>query len=154
MPDPRPDPRADPRPDAPSVLFVCVRNGGKSHMAAALMRQLAGDTVAVESAGTRPGDTVNALSAASLAEIDIDIDISDQTPQPVTHDLLRAADIVVTLGRDAHVDPVPGTSVETWDTDEPSLRGIDGIERMRLVRDDIATRVRELAARLGVTPSP
>ena len=147
-----PDPRPDPRPDAPSVLFVCVKNGGKSQMAAALMRQLAGDTVAVESAGTRPGDAVNELSAASLAEIAIDI--SDQTPKPVTHDLVEAADIVVTLGRDAHVDPVPGTSVETWDTDEPSVRGIEGIERMRLVRDDIATRVRELAARLGVTPSP
>ena len=142
----------DPRPVTPSVLFVCVKNGGKSQMAAALMHQLAGDTVAVESAGTRPGDVVNELSAASLAEIDIDI--SDQTPKPVTHDLVRAADIVVTLGREAHLDPVPGTRVETWDTDEPSERGIDGIERMRLVRDDIATRVRELAGRLGVTPPP
>ena len=142
----------DPRPDAPSVLFVCVKNGGKSQMAAGLMRQLAGDAIAVESAGTRPGASVNELSAASLMEVGVDI--SDQTPKPVTDDLIRAADIVVTPGRDARVDPAPGTRVETWDTDEPSERGIDGIERMRLVRDDIATRVRELAARLGVTPSP
>ena len=141
----------DDRPDTPSVLFVCVKNGGKSQMAAGLMRQLAGDAIAVESAGTRPGDAVNALSAASLAEVGVDI--SDQTPKPVTDDLIRAADIVVTLGRDARVDPVPGTRVETWDTDEPSERGIDGIERMRLVRDDIAARVRELGARLGATPS-
>ena len=58
---------------------------------------------------------------------------------------------MVTLGRDAHVDPVPGTHFETWDTDEPSERGIDGIERMRLVRDDIAIRVTELLARLKET---
>jgi arsenate-mycothiol transferase len=133
------------------VLFVCVKNGGKSQMAAGLMRQLAGDTIAVESAGTHPGNSVNQLSAAALAEVGVDI--SDQTPRPVTDDLVRAADIVVTLGRDAHVDPVPGTRFETWDTDEPSERGIDGIERMRLVRDDIAARVRELAARLRGTPS-
>jgi arsenate-mycothiol transferase len=141
----------DSRPDTPSVLFVCVKNGGKSQMAAGLMRQLAGDKVAVESAGTRPGTSVNELSAESLAEVGVDI--SDQTPKPVTDDLILAADIVVTLGRDAHVEPLPGTSVENWDTDEPSERGIDGIERMRLVRDDIAARVRELAARLGGTPS-
>jgi arsenate-mycothiol transferase len=141
----------DSRPDTPSVLFVCVKNGGKSQMAAGLMRQLAGDTVVVDSAGTRPGSSINQLSAAALAEVGVDI--SDQTPKPVTDDLVRAADIVVTLGRDAHVDQVPGTSVENWNTDEPSERGIDGMERMRLVRNDIATRVRELAAQLGVTPS-
>ena len=94
---------------------------------------------------------MNELSAATLAEVGVDI--SDQIPKPVTDDLVRAADIVVTLGRDAHVDPVPGTSVENWDTDEPSERGIEGIDRMRLVRVDIAARVRELAARLGGAPS-
>ena len=55
----------------------------------------------------------------------------------MTPDLVAAADVVVTLGRDANVDPVEGTRVENWDTDEPSERGIDGAERMRLVRDDI-----------------
>lgn len=55
---------------------------------------------------------------------------------------------MVTLGRYARVDPVPGTMFETWDTDEPSERGIEGIERMRLIRDDIATRVKALAAQL------
>jgi arsenate-mycothiol transferase len=141
----------DPQPDAPSVLFVCVKNGGKSQMAAGLMRQLAGDTVTVDSAGTQPGNKLNELSAASLAEVGVDI--TDQSPKPVTEDLVRAADVVVTLGREAHVEEAPGTRFENWDTDEPSERGIDGIERMRLVRDDIAARVRELAARLGVTPS-
>ena len=131
----------------PSVLFVCVKNGGKSQMAAGLMRQLAGDTVTVESAGTQPGTTVNALSAESLAELGVDI--SDQTPKLVTDDLIGAADLVVVLGRDAVVEPKDGTPVEQWDTDEPSERGIDDTERMRLVRDDIAARVRDLATRLG-----
>jgi len=61
---------------------------------------------------------------------------------------------VVTLGWDAHVDPVPGPRFETWDTDEPSERGIDGIERMCLVRDDIARRVDELAARMTGADHP
>ena len=130
----------------PSVLFVCVKNGGKSQMAAGLMARRAGDAVVVESAGTRPGGAVNALSAESLAEVGVDI--SHNTPKPITEEMVRAADVVVTLGREAHVDEVPGTAFENWDTDEPSERGIDGIERMRLVRDDIARRVDDLHARL------
>ena len=132
---------------APSVLFVCVKNGGKSQMAAGLMAKRAGDAIEVESAGTKPGTAVNALSAESLAEVGVDI--SANTPKPVTEEMVRAADVVVTLGREAHVDQVPGTVFENWDTDEPSERGIDGIERMRLVRDDIARRVDELYHRLS-----
>ena len=62
--------------------------------------------------------------------------------------IVQDVDVVVTLGREAHIEPVPGTQFENWDTDEPSERGIDGIERMRLVRDDIVARVSDLAARL------
>ncbi len=130
----------------PRVVFVCVKNGGKSQMAAGLMRQVAGDTVAVDSAGTRPGKAVNALSAQALAEVGVDI--TDQTPKQLTEDMVAAADLVVTLGREATVEHVSGTPVVNWDTDEPSERGIEGIERMRLVRDDIATRVRALAGEL------
>jgi arsenate-mycothiol transferase len=133
----------------PSVLFVCVRNGGKSQMAAGLMRQAAGETVDVYSAGTKPGAEINALSAASLAEVGVDI--SDEEPKPIDPDLLGKVDLVVTLGREAKVDPVPGVELENWDTDEPSDRGIDGIERMRLVRDDIAVRVKALASQLTAT---
>ena len=79
---------------------------------------------------------INALSAESLAEVGVDI--SKETPKPVDPELVRDVDIVVTLGREAHVEPVAGTRFENWDTDEPAERGVDGIERMRLVRDDIA----------------
>jgi arsenate-mycothiol transferase len=130
----------------PSVLFVCVKNGGKSQMAAGLMRKMAGDAVQVYSAGTKPGSAINALSAASLAEVGVDI--SKETPKPIDPELVRDVDIVVTLGREADVDPVAGTQFENWDTDEPSERGIGGIERMRLVRDDIAGRVADLLNRI------
>ncbi|WP_201274494.1 low molecular weight phosphatase family protein [Mycolicibacterium sp. CH28] len=137
----------------PSVLFVCVKNSGKSQMAAGLMRKLVGDRVDVYSAGTSPGSAINALSAQSLLEVGVDI--SGEQPKPIAPDLVNAVDVVVTLGREAHVEPVPGTRFENWDTDEPSERGIEGIERMRLVRDDIAARVRRLADQLNNTaPQP
>ena len=115
-------------------------------MAAGLMRKIAGDIVQVHSAGTKPGDTLNHLSAQVLAEDGVDI--SGEKPKLIDPQLVRDVDVVVTLGREAHVEPVPGTRFESWDTDEPSERGIDGIERMRLVRDDIAARVADLYTRL------
>ncbi len=125
--------------DKPSVLFVCVKNGGKSQMAAGLMRHLAGDHVEVHSAGIQPGSALNELSVASLHELGIDL--TGESPKPIDPDLLRDIDLVVTLGREAQVEPVPGVRIINWDTDEPSERGIDGIERMRLVRDDIRDHV-------------
>lgn len=131
----------------PSVLFVCVKNGGKSQMAAALMRRHAEDTghpVEVHSAGTQPGDAINQLAAEVIAEVGADM--SAETPRPIDPDLLRRVDRVVVLGDEAQVDPVANMagSIETWSTDEPSTRGIEGVERMRLVRDDIDARVRAL----------
>ena len=130
----------------PSVLFVCVRNGGKSQMAAGLMRRAAGARVAVHSAGTNPGSKINALSAEVLAEVGADM--SGETPRSIDPELLRTVDLVVTLGREAVVQVPSDVELRNWDTDEPSERGIDGIERMRLVRDDIDARVRALLAEL------
>jgi arsenate-mycothiol transferase len=90
----------------PRVLFVCVKNGGKSQMAAALMKLRAGDTIEVHSAGTQPGSKINELSAASLAEVGVDI--TGEQPKPVTEGDVRAADLVVTLGRGAHVETRSG----------------------------------------------
>lgn len=134
--------------DKPSVLFVCVKNGGKSQMAAGLMRQLAGDRVHVDSAGTHPGAHLNELSVTTLREIDVDI--TARKPKPVTPNLVGAADLVVVLGREARLEPVDGTRFEVWETDDPSERGIDGADRMRMIRDDIAVRVRQLAHDLGI----
>ncbi|GEE03013.1 putative arsenate reductase [Gordonia spumicola] len=136
----------------PSVLFVCVKNGGKSQMAAGLMRAAVGDAVIVHSAGTRPGSVVNPLSAQSLTEVGVDI--SQETPKAIDPDVLADVDLVVILGREAVVDAPAGVTVINWDTDEPSERGIDGIDRMRLVRDDVAARVTELAAALRDSTPP
>jgi protein-tyrosine-phosphatase len=130
----------------PSVVFVCVKNGGKSQMAAGLMRRATGESVAVHCAGTHPGTTVNSLSAQSLLEVGVDI--AGETPKCIDPQLLRDVHLVITLGREATIDVPGATRVESWDIDEPSERGIEGIVHMRLVRDDIATRVSDLAARL------
>ena len=137
------------------VLFVCVKNGGKSQMAAGLFRDLVAhdpdaDRWSVGSAGTRVGTSLNALSVASLAEVGADI--ADQPLTQLTPELQRGADLVVTVG-EAEVDPLPGPAYETWRIDEPSERGVDGIARMRLVRDDIARHVRDLHDRLADRPN-
>ena len=129
----------------PAVLFVCVKNAGKSQMAAALMRKHAGERIEVYSAGTHPGTALNELSVQSLAEVGAPV--AGEHTKPIDPQLLDTVDVVVTLGREAHVD-AGATPLQNWNTDEPSERGIDGIERMRLIRDDIATRVETLAAQL------
>jgi len=131
---------------APSVLFVCSRNGGKSQLAAGLMNQLANGTVTVHSAGTKPADALNPESVGSLAALGIDI--TGEHPKPVTAEMLDTADVVIVLGNEAKLEPRDDTRIEFWDTDEPSERGIEGMERMGLVRDDIQARVRKLYAEL------
>lgn len=131
----------------PGVLFVCVKNGGKSQIAGGLMRHLTGDIVTVYTAGTKPGPSLNAQSVESLTELGIDI--SGEHAKPITAGMLAEVDLIITLGSEAVVDPVPGIEIRNWDTDEPSERGIGGMERMRLVRDDIQARVQALATELS-----
>ncbi len=138
------EPNSPPRP--PSVLFVCSKNGGKSQLAAGLMNQLAAGRVAVHSAGTTPGKSLNPQAVDSLSELGIDI--TGEHPKPVTDHVLDAVDAVIILGSEARLEPHAGTRFEVWDTDEPSERGIEGMERMRLVRDDIQARVQKLYAEL------
>ncbi|MEW9872899.1 low molecular weight phosphatase family protein [Arthrobacter sp. HS15c] len=133
-------------PNAPSVLFVCSKNGGKSQLAAGLMSQLAGGTVRVYSAGTKPGSSLNPQAVDSLAELGIDI--VGEHPKPVTDEVLNGVDAVIVLGTEAKLEPRDGTRFEVWETDEPSERGIEGMERMHLVRDDIKARVQKLYAEL------
>ncbi|MDP9989441.1 arsenate-mycothiol transferase [Arthrobacter oryzae] len=130
----------------PAVLFVCSKNGGKSQLAAGLMRDLAGDTIAVYSAGTKPGKDLNPQAVESLTELGIDI--TGEHPKPVTEEVLDTVDAVVVLGTEAKLEPHEGTRFEVWETDEPSERGIEGMERMRLVRDDIKNRVQKLYTEL------
>ncbi|WP_211881155.1 arsenate-mycothiol transferase ArsC [Pseudarthrobacter albicanus] len=133
-------------PKIPAVLFVCSKNGGKSQLAAGLMKQLAGGAVTVHSAGTKPGKSLNPQAVESLTELGIDI--TGEHPKPVTDEVLDEVDAVIILGNEARLEPHEGTRFEVWETDEPSERGIEGMERMRLVRDDIKARVQKLYAEL------
>lgn len=132
------------------ILFVCVGNGGKSQMAAALTKLRAGDNIEIHSAGTKPGAKENALSVESIAEVGADM--SNGQPKAIDPDLLRTVDRTIILGNDAQL-ALPADaqgSIERWNTDEPSERGISGIARMRLIRDDIDARVRDLLVELGI----
>ncbi|WKG03932.1 low molecular weight phosphatase family protein [Mycolicibacterium sp. HK-90] len=129
-----------------SVLFVCVSNAGKSVMAAGLMRHLAAPNIHIRSAGTHAKTAVNDLSAQVLAEVGVDI--SGHQPVQLTEQMIDEADLVVIVGTQANVDEHYRTRIERWDVDEPSLRGIDGVERMRIIRDDINARVQALAVEL------
>ncbi|MFE0751176.1 low molecular weight phosphatase family protein [Gordonia sp. NPDC058843] len=133
-------------PEPIDVLFVCVSNRGKSVMAERLTPTVT-DRIAASSAGTgaKVGGQVNALSAQVLAEVGADV--TGHRPRQLTDELMRAADLVVVVGT-ADVTAPEGVAMEVWHTDEPSERGIDGVERMRLIRDDIVTRIRDLADRL------
>ncbi|MFJ5958183.1 low molecular weight phosphatase family protein [Paenarthrobacter sp. NPDC092416] len=126
----------------PAVLFVCSKNGGKSQLAAGLMRDLAGDNITVYSAGTKPAASLNGQAVDSLTELGIDV--TGEYPKPVTDEVLNLVDAVIVLGTEAKLDAPAGKRFEIWETDEPSTRGIEGMERMRLVRDDIKTRVHQL----------
>lgn len=131
-----------------SVLFVCQGNGGKSQMAEALARKHAGGNLEIHSAGTKPATKLNAESVEAIAEAGADM--SSGTPKPVSPELLARVDRVVILGVDAQLElpeDAQGT-LERWVTDEPSTRGIQGMERMRLVRDDIDARVQTLVDEL------
>jgi len=109
------------------------------------MNQLAAGAVTVHSAGTKPGKSLNPESVESLSELGIDI--TGEHPKPVADEVLDAVDVVV-VGTEAKLEPRNGTRFEVWVPDEPSERGIEGMERMRLVRDDITARVQKLLAEL------
>lgn len=130
-----------------NLVFVCQKNGGKSQMAAALMRAITDGGFSVSSAGTKPGTALNPMAVDSLAEIAVTL--NGEHPKLLTPGMLESADLVIVLGTEAHVPATPNSRVETWIIDEPSERGIEGMDRMRLVRDDIRARVESLHAHLS-----
>lgn len=131
----------------PLIYFLCNSNCGKSQMAEAIMRLRAGDSVDVRSAGVKPGSEVNAESVASLSRIGADM--SNGEPTAIDGDVMATADRVIVVGG-AEIPQYDGmkTSIERWEVDEPSLRGIHGDGRMDLLRDEIDQRVQNLVDEL------
>ncbi|MFD5868883.1 low molecular weight phosphatase family protein [Corynebacterium sp. NPDC060344] len=132
--------------DKPTVYFLCNTNGGKSQMAEAILRLRAGEAgrdIEVLSAGRTPADAINAGSAASVAGIGADM--SAGTPAAIDGDVMRSADrVIVVGGADIPAHDGMKATIERWDVDEPSRRGIEGEERMDMIRDEIDGRVRKL----------
>lgn len=129
--------------DKPAVLFVCVHNAGRSQMAAGYLQALAGDSVEVYSAGSEPADKINAMAVAAMAEEGIDI--SGNTPQVLTTDAVREADVVITMGCGDTCPIFPGKRYEDWELTDPAGLPLDDV---RTVRDDIKSRVQNLIAEL------
>ncbi|MFD4204887.1 arsenate reductase ArsC [Micromonospora tulbaghiae] len=130
--------------DKPSVLFVCVHNAGRSQMAAAWLRHLAGDAVDVRSAGSEPADRINPAAVEAMREVGIDL--TGQTPARLTWDTAQASDVIVTMGCGDACPVFPGRRYEDWKLTDPAGQPLDVV---RGVRDEIRARVEALLADLG-----
>ena len=143
-----PDPDAlSPDDGIPIVLFLCVHNAGRSQMALGWFNHLAGDRAVAWSGGSEPGDEVNLAAVAAMAEVGIDI--AREYPKPWTEEIVRAADVVVTMGCGDACPFFPGNRYEDWVLDDPHGQGVDAV---RPIRDEIERRIRQLLGELGVTP--
>jgi arsenate reductase len=125
--------------DIPEVLFLCVENAGRSQMAAALLDHYADGRVRVRSAGSQPADQVNPTVVEAMAELGLDI--SREFPKPMTDDVVRAADAVITMGCGDACPIYPGKRYEDWEVDDPAHADLEGVRR---IRDEISQRVRSL----------
>ena len=134
---------------APSVLFVCVHNAGRSQMAAGFLTALAGDRIEVRSAGSAPAEQVNPAAVAAMAEVGIDI--STENPKILTTDAVQASDVVITMGCGDTCPVFPDKSYRDWVLDDPAGQGIEAV---RPIRDAIRTKVEALIAELTASPSP
>lgn len=132
--------------DTPTVLFVCVHNAGRSQMAAGYLRHFAGDRVEVLSAGSEPKDQINPIAVEAMAEEGIDI--ASNTPKVLTTEAVRASDVVITMGCGDACPIFPGKRYEDWELEDPAGQGIESV---RVIRDDIKGRIQSLLAALVPT---
>ncbi|GAA4369570.1 low molecular weight phosphatase family protein [Paeniglutamicibacter cryotolerans] len=128
------------------ILFVCSSNGGKSQMAAALLKLETGAAFDITSAGVDPARQINALAADVLQ--DIGADIRSQVPTALTRERLLDADRVVIVGSNARVEPIEGLRMERWVPEEAAYAHLEEHARMVALRDDLHARVRTLEAEL------
>ena len=132
----------------PTVLFLCTHNAGRSQMALGFFAHLAGDTAVAWSGGSEPGDEVNPAAVEAMRERGIDI--TGEYPKPWTDEIVRAADVIITMGCGDACPVFPGRRYEEWVLDDPAGRSI---EQVRPIRDDIERRVRQLLTEMDITPT-
>jgi arsenate reductase (thioredoxin) len=125
--------------DVPEVLFVCVQNAGRSQMGAAMLDHYAGGRAHARSAGSEPANEVNPAVVEAMAELGVDI--SKELPKPITDEVVRAVDVVITMGCGDACPIYPGKRYEDWEVDDPAEADLEGVRR---IRDEISQRVRRL----------
>jgi arsenate reductase len=130
---------------APEVLFVCVHNAGRSQMAAALLESKARGRIEVRSAGSEPADQLNPAVVEAMDELDIDI--AAERPRKLEDDMVREADVVITMGCGDACPIYPGKRYEDWDLEDPSGKDL---ETVRGIRDEIEARVDALIGELSL----
>jgi protein-tyrosine-phosphatase len=123
----------------PEVLFICVHNAGRSQMAAAFLHHVSGGRVHVRSAGSQPGDQVSPVATEVMAEVGIEL--VNSFPKPLTNDVVRAADVIITMGCGDACPIYPGKLYLDWDLPDPA--GLP-VEQVRPIRDEIGRRVQDL----------
>jgi len=133
-----------------TVIFACVHNAGRSQMAAAWFNALADSTKArAISAGTDPGTQVHPEVLTVMREVGVDL--SDRTPQKLTDDLARGAQLLITMGCGEQCPVVPGLQRDDWPLEDPKGKAI---ARVREIRDDVKERVVDLLRRHGWARGP
>ena len=129
----------------PTVLFLCTHNAGRSQMAMGFFTTMAGDAAVAWSGGSEPGNEVNPAAVAAMAERGIDI--SREYPKPWTDEIVRAADVIITMGCGDACPVFPGRRYEEWKLDDPAGQSVEDV---RPIRDEIESRVRALLTELDV----
>ena len=127
----------------PTVLFVCVHNAGRSQMAAGFLRELGKDRVEVLSAGSAPKGSINPVAVAAMAEVGIDI--ANNSPKVLTPEAVEASEVVITMGCGDVCPFYPGKRYEDWVLDDPAGQGIESV---RIIRDEIKGRIEALLREL------
>ena len=134
--------------DVPEVLFVCVQNAGRSQMAAGLLDLHGDGRVHVRSAGSQPAAAIDDAVVTAMAQLGVDL--AAEFPKPLTDDVVRAADVVVTMGCGDACPVYPGKRYLDWQVRDPA--GLS-LGEVRAIRDDIDARVRTLLAELLPVPA-
>jgi arsenate reductase len=129
--------------EQPEVLFICVHNAGRSQMAAGLLRLRSDGRINVRSAGSTPAEEINPNAIAALEELGVDM--SEAFPKPLTDEVVRAADVVITMGCGDACPIYPGKKYEDWELDDPA--GQD-LETVRRIRDQLDERIQKLISEL------
>lgn len=133
------------RDGKPTVLFLCTHNAGRSQMALGFLTHLAGDRAVAWSGGSEPGDEINPAAIQAMAEVGIDI--TGEFPKPWTDEIVRAADVIVTMGCGDACPIFPGRRYENWELPDPAGQSLEAV---RPIRDEVEKRVRRLLDQLDV----